>query len=48
MQLLGSPCLITFCIDDDDLGFELGGYCEELFGDHGTDVYGTLSGGLEH
>jgi hypothetical protein len=47
MELLGMPCLVTFYRTDDDVGVNLSGWSDELFGDHGIDVYGTLSGGLQ-
>ena len=47
MELLGKPCSVSFYSADGDLGFTLGGWSDELFGDHGIDVNGTLSGGLE-
>ncbi|HUG69508.1 MAG TPA: DUF2262 domain-containing protein [Pirellulaceae bacterium] len=46
-DLLGTPCSVTFYDCNGELGFELGGWSDELFGDHGVDVPGTLSGGLE-
>jgi hypothetical protein len=45
--LLGMPCSVSFYSADGDLGFTLGGWSDELFGDHGIDISGTLSGDLE-
>lgn len=47
MELLGMPCSVSFYAADSELGFTLGGWSDELFGDHGIDINGTLRGGLE-
>lgn len=46
LELLGDPCLITFRLDEGELTYQLGGWSEELFSDHGIDVNGTLKDGL--
>ncbi len=43
---LGNPVGIYFSIANGELNFLLCGYSEELFGDHGVDVSGTITGGL--
>ncbi|MBL8851739.1 MAG: hypothetical protein JNG89_18805 [Planctomycetaceae bacterium] len=47
LNMLGPPCAVTFWEADGDLGFEIAGGNDYLFGEHGVEVQGTLSGGLE-
>lgn len=40
-DLLGWPVGVDFFIQDGKFGYQLSGWCEELFTDHGIDAYGT-------
>jgi hypothetical protein len=46
LRLLGNPCGLDFRFDDGKLVYEMLGYSEELFGDHGVTAEGTLKDGL--
>jgi hypothetical protein len=46
LRLLGNPCSLALRVDDGDLVYELGGYSEDLFGDHGVTAEGNLKDGF--
>ena len=46
LRLLGNPCGLIFRLDDGELIYDMSGYSEDLFGDHGITIRGTLKDGL--
>ena len=40
-RLLGWPVTVEFSAEEEEFSYRLGGWCEELYTDHGVDAYGS-------